>query len=73
MGRYSIILLCTHHMIYRPVKVVLSHLNCDETYFTIFVSIVTLLLSTALIPVCKKYIPCFTAQKDLIKIPQNNG
>lgn len=69
MGRYSIILLCTHHMIYRPVKVILSQFNCDETYLSIIVAIITLLLSTALIPICKKYIPWFTAQKDLIKAP----
>lgn len=68
MGRYSIILLCTHHMIYRPVKVLLMRLGCEESYMTILVAISTLLISTALIPVCKKYIPWFTAQKDLIKI-----
>lgn len=29
-GRYSIIPLCVHHMIYRPVKVVLNHCNISE-------------------------------------------
>lgn len=68
MGRYSIVLLCTHHMIYRPVRVILDRMGCDGEYLSIAVAVITLLLSTALIPLCIKYIPWFTAQKDLIKL-----
>lgn len=69
MGRYSIILLCTHHLIYRPVRVILSRIGYDGEYQSITVAIITLFLSTALIPLCIKYIPWFTAQKNLIKVP----
>lgn len=69
MGRYSLILLCTHHMIYRPVKVILDRMGFDGELLSIAVAVITLLLSTALIPLCIKYIPWFTAQKDLIKLP----
>lgn len=68
MGRYSIILLCTHHMIYRPVRVILEQIGYNNTYLFVTVAVITLLLSTAFIPFCIKYIPWFTAQKDLIKI-----
>ena len=34
------------------------------------IAIITLLLSALCIPVCKKLIPWFIAQKDLIKLPQ---
>lgn len=68
MGRYSIILLCTHHMIYRPVRVILDRMGCDGEFQSIAVAVITLFLSTALIPLCIKYIPWFTAQKDLIKL-----
>lgn len=68
MGRYSIVLLCTHHMVYRPLKVLLIKISVGGDYRDIIIAIFTLLISTALIPVCKKYIPWFVAQKDLIKV-----
>lgn len=71
-GRYSIIALCTHNFINRPVDFIVSRtplasLN-DGGYFT---ALFTLALTLACIPVCIKLIPWFTAQKDLIKIEQN--
>ncbi len=66
-GRYSIIPLCMHHLIYRPVKLVLIHIGMDRVWL---LSLITVLLCWACIPLCIKYIPYFTAQKDLIKIKQ---
>lgn len=68
MGRYSIVLLCTHHLIYRPIRVILDKMGCDGEYQSIAIAAITLFLSTALVPLCIKYIPWFTAQKDLIKV-----
>lgn len=68
-GRYSIIPLCVHHLIYRPVKLVMMHFGMDNV---LALSVITVLLSWACIPLCIKYIPYFTAQKDLIKIAQAN-
>ena len=73
-GRYSIILLCLHHMIYRPVQLIVSHSNTPPISATEkemqqwFVAIVTIVVCIALTPLCKKFIPWFTAQKDLIKM-----
>lgn len=69
-GRYSIIPLCVHHLIYRPVKFVMMHFGMDNV---LVLSVITVLLSWACIPLCIKYIPYFTAQKDLIKIAEANS
>jgi hypothetical protein len=67
MGRYSIVLLCTHHLIYRPLMVAFTAMGIQDPYFHPIVAIVTLALSTLCIPLCIRYIPWFVAQKDLIK------
>lgn len=66
-GRYSIILLCVHHMIYRPLIVIMQKTGIELLGNNWSIAIMTLLLSVACIPVCKKFIPWFVAQKDLIK------
>lgn len=69
-GRYSIVLLCVHHMIYRPLMVLLPKTGIELLSDKWSIAIITLLLSALCIPVCKKLIPWFIAQKDLIKVPQ---
>lgn len=69
MGRYTLVLLCTHHLIYRPVRVIVERGGVDGSILSFMVTLITVLLSTALIPLCIKYIPWFAAQKDLIKMP----
>ena len=70
-GRYSLVLLCVHHMIYRPLMVLLPKTGIDFLSSNWSIAIITLLLSVACIPVCKKLIPWFVAQKDLIKLPKD--
>ena len=70
VGRYSIVLLCVHHMIYRPLMVLLPKTGIELLSSNWSIAIITLLLSALCIPVCKKLIPWFVAQKDLIKLPQ---
>lgn len=65
IGRYSIIPLCTHHLIYRPVKVLL--LRLDVAYIDLWSVVITIILCSLCIPICIKYFPYVTAQKDLIK------
>lgn len=65
IGRYSIIPLCTHHLIYRPIKVLLMKL--DVAYIDLWVVVITIILCSLCIPICIKYLPYVTAQKDLIK------
>jgi fucose 4-O-acetylase-like acetyltransferase len=69
-GRYSIVLLCVHHMIYRPLMVLLPKTGVELLSDRWSIAIITLLLSVLCIPVCKKLIPWFVAQKDLIKLPR---
>ena len=71
-GRYSIVLLCVHHMIYRPLMVLLPKTGIEFLSEKWSIAIITLLLSALCIPVCKRLIPWFIAQKDLIKIPEKN-
>lgn len=72
-GRYSIVLLCVHHMIYRPLMVLLPKTGVALLSDKWSIAIITLLLSALCIPICKKLIPWFIAQKDLIKLPQKKA
>lgn len=65
-GKYSIIPLCVHHLIYRPLKLVLTQFNISGGGGILALS--TILLCWACIPLCIKLIPWFTAQKNLIHI-----
>lgn len=63
-GRFSVIPLLTHHMVYRPLSVFVPESVPQKD---IVVACITFLICLALIPVCRKLIPWFVAQKDLIK------
>ena len=68
-GRYSIILLCTHHLFYRPIKLVLMKVDGLSMDAVVWITaVVTVALCCATIPLCKRYIPKLTAQEDLIVI-----
>ena len=66
IGRYSIIPLCLHHLIYRPLQLLVNHLPHSEEYGKYLVAMLTIAICIVSIPLCIKYIPYFTAQKDLI-------
>lgn len=66
LGRYSIIVLCTHGYLIQ-----LSHaiVTCivEERHVVLWCTfLTTTLLSLIAVPLCKKCLPWFTAQKDLI-------
>ncbi|WP_295937751.1 acyltransferase [uncultured Alistipes sp.] len=67
VGRYSIVLLCTHHLFCRPIKVLLADQPCqwlDNAYLVAALTLVCCLIS---IPLCVRFLPWFVGQKDLIK------
>lgn len=65
-GRYSIIILCLHHLIYRPVKVILQQiLHFENAVLSWSTFAVTLTLCLALVPLLVKFFPYVTAQKDI--------
>lgn len=65
-GRYSIIILCIHFPIATVISGLLSRV-LSGTPLLLATLFLTLCLCHFLIPVLKKYLPYFTAQKDLIK------
>lgn len=71
-GRYSIIILCTHSLVIHSWRMCLSRLGVAEalppTLYSVLVFLVTMFSYQAVIPLCRKLIPWFTAQKDLIKV-----
>ncbi len=62
IGRYSIIVLCTHFLF----AIFVSRLLLISSNLVLLIAV--LALSIASIPLCKKIIPWFVAQKDLIKV-----
>lgn len=64
-GRYSIILLCTHHLFYRPLLLVFGNVIPE---YSIYVSaVLTIVLCIISIPICVRFIPHFCAQEELFK------
>ncbi|MGM9803880.1 MAG: acyltransferase family protein [Muribaculaceae bacterium] len=66
LGRYSLIVLCTHMMVHAFMRATL-HIYDERV-----ICITILVISPLLIWLLKRYLPHFTAQKELIKI-QDNG
>lgn len=68
LGRYSIIPLCTHLIVYRITWATLEILPFEFQTMTVNIIIFCniILSSFILIPLLKRYIPKFTAQEDLI-------
>jgi fucose 4-O-acetylase-like acetyltransferase len=62
IGRYSMVVLCVHQIFIYALC--LHQLGIYENVHLICV--VTLILSWLSIPICKRYIPWFVAQKDII-------
>lgn len=63
-GRYSIIPLCTHHFVYRPLNLIIKRSTITSE---LFVAIITLLVCATLIPVFRRFLPWAVAQKDIWK------
>jgi len=68
LGQYSIIVLCIHHLIYRPVKVGLNYVPYNSLNNPWVLSLITLTFCYFLIAPLIKVIPQFVAQKDLVRV-----
>ena len=69
VGRYSIMLLCTHYIIAYFLFLFQSKYFELPTWTAIFINLaITLSLYVILIPFMRKYLPHVTAQKDVIKV-----
>ncbi len=75
VGRYSIVLLCVHFMIIYLVAGIfhflaaLQSMGITEFHSHLVLALVILVLSALMIPGCRKLLPWFVAQKDLIRLP----
>ena len=67
-GRFSIIILVTHNLVYSFIKVVGDKFGLIFPGFEWIQLVAVLIASLLLIPLCRKYIPKLVAQEDLIKI-----
>ena len=68
IGRYSIIVLCTHMVVMKVLRHLMRLTIIDESYTMWMNLILTILSMLIIIPLCRRYIPYFTAQKDLIPV-----
>ena len=68
IGRYSIMLLCTHFIIVNYLNAFLKKLVSSDWTIIVINLFVTLSLYSLIIPFMKRYMPHVTAQQDLIKI-----
>lgn len=66
-GRYSIIPLCIHHLIYRPIQLVVMQYVSMENGGAYIVAAITIFVCLACIPIFVKYLPYVTAQKDILE------
>lgn len=65
-GRYSLIPLCLHHLVYRPVILIEQTIfGWEDCYIT---AIITILICFIVIPFCKKYLPWLVGQRTVIPI-----
>ena len=72
IGRYSIIVLCTHvYAMYFADRVVVGRIVTSPGLRLALDFVITVVICLGLIPVLKKYLGYFTAQKDLIRIGDN--
>ena len=72
LGRYSIIVLCTHAYCINALTGILSNHLTNKPLILFLVFIITSFISIPVIALCKKYLPWFTAQKDLINVKKIN-
>ncbi len=68
IGRYSIMLLCTHFLIITPLNGKLREMIPSEWTIIIINLVITLALYAIIIPFMKRFMPHVTAQKDVIKV-----
>ena len=66
-GKYSIIPLCLHHIVYRPILLVCNTFPYPVINNRITVTIMTIIIIWILMPVCLKLIPWFCGKKPMIR------
>ena len=73
IGRYSIIVLCTHMMVMHAVSIPIKKFFENVYGQAASVFLVVVACNIIIIPLCLRFLPYVTAQKDIIKIPQTTS
>lgn len=68
IGRYSIIILCTHVYLMQLSYAIAFHASDDLSHITAMTILLTIVSCIIAIPLCKRYLGLFTAQKDIIRV-----
>ena len=68
IGRYSLVVLGFHTFLVGPMRFIFSFASPVGQYILSFIAI-AILMRFLIIPISIKFFPYFTAQKDLIKLP----
>lgn len=68
IGRNTMWLMCTHHLVYRPVKLGLNRLTVNGNLNAILTFLITLSLCCLTAPVVEKYLPRLVG-----KVPENKS
>lgn len=71
IGRYSIIVLCTHMVVMQAIALIVKKIITNDYAQAGCVFIFTVACNLIIIPLCLKFLPYVTAQKDVIKISNN--
>ena len=65
--RNTMWILCTHHLLYRPIKLGLSHFAINSLFSSILTFIVTLALCCVTAPIVEKYFPVLIGKAKPVK------
>lgn len=65
-GRYSIIILCTHYLLYKGLNYFIAQYFEDGIIKSLYTFTIIMLAELVIIPFSKKYLPHVTAQKELL-------
>lgn len=75
LGRYSIIILCTHYIVFTCLYYLYVNSEIEKIGVGIILCNVIMwpLMYNVIIPLCLKYIPWFVAQKDIVKFVKSKN
>lgn len=73
IGRYSIIVLCTHMFLIKIVITIIRKIAHNEWMLFVVTLLIVLASYLFIIPIMKKYFPYVTAQKNIFKIGKHSS
>lgn len=72
IGRNTMWLMCTHHLVYRPVKIIVERFVDNHTNSSILIFVITLAICLAVVPLVNEYTPWLVGKNKLNKKDNDN-